>query len=237
MTRRTALTLLPVAALAASRTPVLVELFTSEGCSSCPPADQLLVALDHHQPVENAEIVVLSEHVDYWNHIGWKDPMSSSTATSRQRDYCARLRVDGPYTPQMIVDGQAEFVGSDSARARTAIRDAARSPKLEVQAKLDGHRLTLSMPGATASDAEVYVALAQESVTTRVPRGENNGRTLHHVAAVRDLTRAGVARQGTPFTASLDLRPDHLRGVVRIIVFAQERRTGRIIAVRRVVTS
>ena len=104
---------------AVARTPVLIELFTSEGCSDCPPADALLEKLDRTQPVSDAEVVVLSEHVNYWDDGGWRDPYSLQEVTTRQGDYASRFRLDGPYTPQMVVDGNKEFVGSDEHRAST----------------------------------------------------------------------------------------------------------------------
>ena len=115
-------------ALAEGRVPVLVELFTSEGCSSCPPADELLAKLSREQPVDGATIVPLAFHVDYWNRLGWVDRFSSPQFTKRQQEYAAALRAD-TYTPQMVVDGRDEFVGSDDARARQSIADAAQSRK------------------------------------------------------------------------------------------------------------
>src|SRR6266851_780391 len=107
------------------RSPVIVELFTSEGCSSCPPADDLLARLQKSQPVPNAEIIALEEHVDYWNELGWADPFSSSRYRERQNDYARIFQVDSVYTPQMVVNGQAGFSGSDSEQAYAQIGGAA----------------------------------------------------------------------------------------------------------------
>lgn len=115
-----------------TRTPVLIELFTSEGCSSCPPADALLEKLDESQPVSAVELIVLSEHVDYWNYIGWKDLYSSSEFSDRQRDYSGWFGRGSVYTPQMVVDGHLELVGSDEQRAILAIESAAKLQKISV---------------------------------------------------------------------------------------------------------
>src|SRR5215469_7788691 len=111
---------------AAPRVPVIVELFTSEGCSSCPPADALLARLESAQPVSGAQIIALEEHVDYWDHLGWMDPFSSAEWTRRQQDYSGAFRRDGEYTPQMVVDGREEFVGSRSDLAARALEDVRR---------------------------------------------------------------------------------------------------------------
>ena len=113
------------------RTPVVVELFTSEGCSSCPPADRLLARLEREQPVEGAEVVALAQHVDYWNDLGWADPFSSHEASERQGEYAEAFGKDGVYTPQMIVDGRTEFPGGQSGKAFETIRRprASRRPK------------------------------------------------------------------------------------------------------------
>src|SRR5690242_4017290 len=162
------------------RTPVIVELFTSEGCSSCPPADQLLESLDRSQPVPRAEIIALSEHVDYWNHIGWTDPYSSPVFSSRQAVYAHRFQLQGSYTPQMVVDGAVEFVGSDGRRAEAAITAAARLEKIPVVLSASMNALHIevgALPSAAGREkADVYLALARDSGTSNVLRGENQGR-------------------------------------------------------------
>lgn len=219
------------AAAPASRGAVLVELFTSEGCSSCPPADALLEAL------QSAETIVLSEHVDYWNHIGWKDPYSSQRYSQRQQTYANRLHLDGVYTPQMVVDGTAEFVGSDERRAKTAIAQAAHFEKAAIRltpaadGKGQSSRVRVEVDALPASlkagDAEVYLAVAANEETSQVLRGENGGRRLHHVAVVRSLTSIGKIRQGEVFHGEGSLgAPGEGR---RIVAFVQERGQGRVL--------
>src|SRR5215470_15527324 len=116
-----------------AKSPVLVELFTSEGCSDCPAADRLLEQLDQSQPVPGAQIIVLSEHVDYWDRLGWKDPFSAHFFSERQEEYARRFRLDSVYTPQMVVDGEAEFVGSNGRQALAAVGAAARTKKAAVR--------------------------------------------------------------------------------------------------------
>ena len=226
---------------ATPRSPVLVELFTSEGCSDCPPADALLEKLDRSQPVRNAQLVVLSEHVDYWNDIGWKDPYSSHEFSARQDDYARRFRIDGPYTPQMVVDGEAQLVGSDERRAIQAIEGAAKAEKASVSLSsihLEGSTLalrvesgTLASPASSGS-AKILVALADDSDRTNVSRGENAGRTLTHVAVVRTLTQVGSIDPGGAFSkdvkvSTANANPRNLR----VVAIVQEIATGRILGV------
>lgn len=118
---------------ATGRIPVLLELFTSEGCSSCPPADRLLATLDERQPEARAELIVLSEHVDYFNYLGWKDPFSAEVFSERQESFSGKPHFDGVYTPQLVVDGRFGFVGSDDAAASAAIRKAVQEPKIPLK--------------------------------------------------------------------------------------------------------
>lgn len=234
MTRRTALTTLAAASIpaaaAAPRVPVLVELFTSEGCSSCPPADLLLQVLDKQQPVPDADILVLSEHVDYWNYIGWNDPFSSPAFTRRQREYAQRFRIDGIYTPQMVVDGRTQFVGSDERAAARAIQDAASTAKSALSMSWQSGAFRITSSAALAADATVTIALAKEEAVSYVKRGENKGRELRHVGVVTQLLDAGTVKRGA--AANLTVAAPELAGL-RAIAFAQDRRTGYIVAACR----
>ena len=168
---------------------ILVELFTSQGCSSCPPADRVLAQLDQ-QPLPGIEFVVLSEHVDYWNRLGWNDPYSSAALTARQQRYGQRFSLDGVYTPQAVAHGQTELVGSDSAKLLAAARQAAAKPQISLTItdfeRANG-RIQGRVAGAIPPKATLFAALASDPAPTAVPRGENSGRQLAHVAVVPRL--------------------------------------------------
>jgi hypothetical protein len=188
--------------------PILLELFTSEGCSSCPPADRLLETLDRTQPVSGADLIVLSEHVDYWNRLGWTDPYSSSLFTERQQEYVRRLRLEEAYTPQLVIDGQADFVGSDERAIRAGILRAATRPKtaISVRAQRAGSEVRVSVEvGDRMRPSELYLALANDPASSRVTRGENSGRTLRHVAVARSLVRVGTLPAHGAFAKELTL--------------------------------
>lgn len=216
------------------KTPVLVELFTSEGCSSCPPADALLASLLREQPVADVEIVPLAFHVDYWDHQGWKDPFGSKAFSSRQAAY-AKIFGAEIYTPQMVVDGRNEMNGSDEQTVRRVVREAASRPHLplRVEARSVGTsvRLSIDLPAAPA-DAEpidVLVALAEDDLSSVVRRGENGGRTLGHVAVVRKLESLGtLEREAFVADGQLSLDRTWKAGKMRAITWLQGRRTRHV---------
>jgi hypothetical protein len=205
-------------AAAPGRAPVLVELFTSEGCSSCPPADKLLAALDPHA-------IVLGEHVDYWDHQGWRDPFSSHANTLRQESYARHLGTQGPYTPQMVVDGDIEFNGADSRRAQDEIVRAAGREKTAIRLARVPAGLEISVdPAPHATD--VMLAFAQGSAASDVSAGENKGRNLQHVAILRSLRKIASVKKGAAFQRTIEIPAASASD--RIIVFAQSSDLGRV---------
>ncbi len=227
----------------ATRSPVVIELFTSEGCSSCPPADALLASLADQPPAENVQVIALEEHVDYWDELGWKDPFSSHEWTLRQYAYAETLGNRNPYTPQMIVDGHAEFVGNHVQQARQIIVEAASRPTIPValnQGKADRQgalnlAVTIGKQNGTAKGgaAEVWLAVTETGLHSAVTRGENAGHDLHHAAVVRSMRKIGEAKaeSDTSFSANITvrLRPEWKRENLRAVVFVQERKSRQIL--------
>jgi hypothetical protein len=219
------------------RKAVVVELFTSEGCSSCPPADELLGRLRRDLSAKNVQVIPLGFHVDYWDGLGWKDRFSSAKFTQRQEQYAQALRVDGPYTPEMVVDGAVEFVGNDAGRAQSTIRQQA-SQLETAQVKIapaGADQLSIQVKGPTASasssggNALVMLAITEDNLTTQVGSGENGGRTLHHAAVVRDLRQVGTLNNGgMETTIPLKLQKEWKRNDLRAVVFVQNGPSGKI---------
>jgi hypothetical protein len=224
----------------AGRKPVVIELFTSEGCSSCPPADALLQKLEAQQPVAGAQIIALEEHVDYWNHLGWADPYSSAEWTERQQTYAARFKNDS-YTPELVVDGHSQFVGSNEREAKLEIGKAARSLKTEVAitpGKSEGNgsqRFTVSvgkLAGNKNGDVvEIWLAVTEDGLHSSVSHGENAGHVLNHVATLRSLRKLGVANVGGAYTHDAVVKfnshwaPENLH----VTVFVQEEKSREIL--------
>ena len=211
---------------------VVVELFTSEGCSSCPPADELLGHLRQDLSAKNIQVIPLGFHVDYWNSLGWNDRFSSASFSQRQEQYAKSLKVDGPYTPQMVVGGASEFVGNSASQAQRAISEAASQPELatvEISA-VNQDNLAIQVKAAgSANAANVMLAITGDNLTTNVGSGENGGRTLHHAAVVRELRQVGQLHNGS-FQASVPLKieKDWKREDLRAVVFVQEGSSGKI---------
>jgi hypothetical protein len=225
------------------RKPVIVELFTSEGCSTCPPADELLQKLEAQQPVAGAEIIALEEHVDYWNHDGWNDPYSSPEWTERQTVYRTIFN-QTEYTPQLVVDGQSQLVGSNGREAVSEIEKAAHGVQTRVDInseKADAHgsqRFTVSvgkLAGNTPGDvAEIWLAVTEDGLQSSVNRGENAGHVLHHTATLRSLHKIGTADANAPSVSfkgdsrlKLESRwkPENLH----VVVFVQEKKSRKIL--------
>lgn len=224
------------------RTLVVAELFTSEGCSSCPAADDVLTQLVRRQPVPDVEVLALGEHVDYWDRLGWRDPFSSGTFSSRQSNYAARVfHSNGVYTPQLVIDGQYEQVGSDVAAIHRAIKLAALAPKAAVVVQAarsgDGRDLRVELQADVPSTVllhgavDAVVAVTEDNLATEVRRGENSGRTLRHTGVVRALTTAGTLTQGRTWSggASLPWQAAWKAADMRVIAFLQERDSRRIV--------
>ncbi len=221
----------------ASHRPVLVELFTSEGCSSCPPADDLLARIDAQKRVAGTPVVVLSEHVTYWDRPEWHDPYALDSVTSRQQDYGTRFHLDSVYTPQALVDGEAQMTGSDAAALLRAIAQAAASPGIDLSiqdAQLSGNEVhfKVGLPSGAPAPANTAItaALADDSAQAAVSGGENAGHTLRYVAVVRvmkEMGKSALAGQPLELKASGAAKS----GPLRLVVFATDRKSGHVIGV------
>lgn len=225
---------------AASSKPkiVLVELFTSEGCSDCPPADELLQKVDQKQTESGQLIVGISEHVTYWNYLGWSDPFSQEIYSERQSAYGARFGLDSVYTPQMIVNGAEQFVGSDSSKLLQALRKEGQQPQpVDVRIVSTSMansllRVTYSALGEFASQGlDIIAVLADDADHISVRRGENSGRTLTHVAVARSLTRiTKLKAPETESTVQLALPASFQSSQAHhLILFVQTAGNGRVL--------
>jgi hypothetical protein len=223
-----------------ARVPVIVELFTSEGCSSCPPADRLVARLDETQPVPGVQAIAMEEHVDYWNQLGWTDPFSSAQFSERQNDYARFLGGDGVYTPQMVVDGLVGFTGGDSAAAYREIQRAAKNQSARVNLRPvaggrdpRGVELAVEVRAEREGErADVYLWVTESNLSSDVGRGENAGHTLRHGPVVRSFEIIGAIdarKSGTSnWTRKVRLLAEWKRENLRAVVFVQERKSRRI---------
>jgi|SRR5580765_147854 len=233
-----AVTNTPDAHSADKRQFVLVELFTSEGCNTCPPADRVLGILQSNsQIVPGADVITLGFHVDYWDDGGWKDRFDSAEYTRRQQAYARQMRIDAPYTPQMVVDGSTEFVGSNAVKATDAITRSAAQPKATLGLKIDSDKLSVNISGLQAhTDATVYLAVAENGLSTKVGGGENTGKALQHSSVVRNLTTIGSIKgreNSLNVEKALPVNKNWKDENLKYVVFVQENKTLKILAVNQ----
>ena len=221
------------------KTPVLVELFTSEGCSSCPPADRVLAQLQTEQPNPNAEVITLALHVDYWDSIGWKDEFSSALYSQRQNVYGQAFKLGQVYTPQMVVDGEKQFVGSNLSEANKAISETAKDKKASVElANAENNNLKIRISDIPKHEnASVFLAIAEDNLSTDVKGGENSGRKLDHASVVRELKSVGmITADQNSFDNSfaVQLQPNWKKENLKFVVFVQENGSRKILGVNRI---
>lgn len=219
---------------------VVAELFTSEGCSSCPPADALLQRLAHEELVPGVRVLTLGEHVDYWDRLGWRDPFSSASFSNRQSEYETRVFHTGSvYTPQLVIDGRLQQVGSDLNAIRRAISQAARERKANVSvtarmSEADQFRVEVKVSSAQPAvrdTADVIIAVTEDQLASDVTRGENRGRVLKHGSVVRSLTALGPLTNRDVFSeaTSIPIAPAWVTRNINIVAFVQERNSRRIV--------
>ena len=230
-------------AMAAPAQTVVVELFTSEGCSTCPPADQLLSRLESPRnpsimrgklaPISlppGVEVIALGEHVDYWDQLGWKDRFSSPLFSARQQDYGRAFHLESVYTPEIVVNGQKEVLGSDSSAIREAISRAAKEPQAQVTLSMTSVQtlsFSVSKLPPASHEADILLGVTESGLVTPVLGGENGGHELRHAAVVRSLTSLGRLDPTRPGeysgVAQLYLRPDWNRANLKLVLFVQDR--------------
>ena len=222
------------------RVPILAELFTAEGCSSCPAADKILEWLSKEQPVDGVFVVAMSEHVTYWDHQGWKDPFGSPRFTERQQMYARRLGVADIFTPQLVIDGTVQMIGSDTAALKRALADASRRPKpplivnasLTANGEVNGSASGPGLEAGAVEGADLVWALTEDDLTVDVSRGENAKRTLHHSGVVRVLSEKKIARgNAAPMTVVMRVPPGARHGNLRLVAFVQSPRSKRVVSV------
>jgi hypothetical protein len=224
------------------RVPVVVELFTSEACASCPAADALLARMERTQPVAGVRIIALEEHVEYWNQLGWTDPFAAPQFHARQNEYALAAHVENIYTPQMIVNGQVGFEGADLNRAYEEIGRVAQAPVTSVDLSTapnarDPQLIDLTVrisnsKSAKLHDANLYLAVTEGELVAHVSGGENAGRTLRHSDVVRSFNAIGrIDPKGASagqVVSTLRLPHEWRRENLHAVVFVQEKGSFRI---------
>jgi hypothetical protein len=214
----------------------VIELFTSQGCSSCPSADELLIELADRGKTANARVYTLGFHVDYWDYLGWKDPFSRPEFTKRQNKYAKVFNATSVYTPQMVINGQKAFVGSDRSKAKRytdIYLDIPSSNTLSLKiSKYDQRYVEVSfMCDRSNTDAVIHFALVESGLKNNVTAGENQGRVLKNDNVVRAFETIPLRPEGT---VVLNLPAEEIQGRLAVIAYVQNERSMRIYAANRV---
>ncbi len=226
------------ASAAARKSFVLIELYTSEGCPTCPPADENLARLENEQPVADAEIVTLALHVDYWNSLQWKDVYSSPLFSRRQQIYSQALKINQSYTPQMIVDGRAEFTGNNLAKARKAIHEAAKTNKawIEIAPRAAGYKIEIT--GIPAHEtATVFLAITEDNLASNRKSGRKSNEKVEHISVVRELKSLGMltaTQTNLEIETALQIQADWKKEDLKLVVFVQENASRKILGANRI---
>ena len=212
---------------------MVVELFSSEGCSSCPPADAWLGALDRGQTVDGVAVIALEEHVDYWDRLGWRDPFAQPQFGERQAAYSRVLPDRRVFTPEIVVDGRAVVDSGDPDQAARALSAAALEVRARVSLYRQDGRVTIDVSGIPGGDddvAEVWLAVTESGLTSDVAQGENAGRRLVHAPVVRMLRRLGAAQDSAfHVETAVALDPSWAPRALRFVAFVQRARSRRIL--------
>jgi hypothetical protein len=208
--------------------PVVVELFTSEGCSSCPPADRALANFD-------SAAIILGEHVDYWDGDGWKDRFSSPLFSARQQEYGIAMNNTSVFTPQAVINGERQVLGSDSRALSSAISAASSKQGTPVTLRMIGGNVSITVGKLPEGShkADVLLAIAENNLSTNVGAGENAGRVLRHVAVVRTLSKLAELDPSHPgeYTAEarLNLKPEWIRSNLKVVLLVQDKQNRHIL--------
>jgi len=217
---------------------VLLELYTSEGCPTCPPADANLAFLEKEQPFVQAEIITLALHVDYWNSLSWKDQYSSPMFSRRQQIYSLAMKIDSNYTPQMIVDGQTQFTGNNMAKAHKAILEAAKIQKatIEIAPTADKYKIKISDIPAHGN-ATVFLAITEDNLPSSSKNGKKLGERPEHISVVREIKSLGfltAEQKNFELETILQIQSAWKKENLKLVVFVQENFSRKVLGVRRI---
>ena len=223
----------PPAALRGSSTPVIVELFSSEGCSSCPPADAWLSSIDRSQSLDGVAVIALEEHVDYWDRLGWRDPFAKPEFGERQRGYACVLPDQRVFTPEIVVDGHSVVENGDEDQAARDLRAAAGEAQARVTLSRQGGHVTIDasdIPSPNDEPSEIWLAVTESGLSSDVAKGENAGRRLVHAPIVRILRKVGSTAAGA-FHGEVDVAMEVTWAprALRFVAFVQRATSRRIV--------